>query len=57
MAETPDSADTGVLNLTGLALEGDKLAQFQQAYSESKLIRGMFNPDGSIKDKRPKQAE
>lgn len=57
MAETPDSADTGVLNLTGLALEGDKLEQFQQAYSESKLIRGMFNPDGSIKDKRPKQAE
>jgi|9_EtaG_2_1085328.scaffolds.fasta_scaffold153135_1 hypothetical protein len=54
MADAPEQPDDDVLNLTGLTLEGDQLAQFQQAYNESKLIRGMFNPDGSIKEQRPR---
>jgi hypothetical protein len=54
MAREDEQPSDDVLNLTGLALEGDQLAQFQQAYNESKLIRGMFNPDGSIKEQRPR---
>tara|TARA_R100000664_G_C2736563_1_gene125893 strand:+ start:950 stop:1126 length:177 start_codon:yes stop_codon:yes gene_type:complete len=44
--------ESNVLNLTGLPLEGEKLAMFQRAYEDSQLLKKLFHPDGSI---RPEQ--
>jgi hypothetical protein len=52
MAQELIESEDGTLNLTGLPLEGEKLEAFQRAYEESKLLRKLFNPDGSIQPER-----
>jgi|TARA_R110002072_G_scaffold37189_3_gene109021 hypothetical protein len=39
-----------VQNLTGQTLDGEALEDFKKMYSASAMIRGMYNPDGSIKE-------
>ena len=44
----------GITSLTGKALTGEALAKFTKVYKNSALIRGSYNPDGTLKaDTKP----
>ena len=47
----------GVTSITGKPLEGDALAKFKGAYEASALLRGSYNPDGTLKADTKKIAE